>query len=100
MALSRSGKIVLSFIVGSSVGCAIALLYATKAGKYLRSDISRKAIDMIEDGKKISNDTWNGVQQRAEKTIVSAGDFINSGLEKFSRKTGKVKDTLSSGPKS
>jgi gas vesicle protein len=100
MSIKRTGKIIISFMLGSAFGSAIALLYAPKAGKYLRNDISRKTNELIEDGRKITYDTWNGIQQRAERTIESTGDFINTSMEKISRKTEKVKDALSSGFKS
>ncbi len=52
---NRISGIFVSFLIGSAVGGAIALLYAPESGKRLRSDISKKTNSLIKEGKKKSN---------------------------------------------
>ena len=87
----------ISFLVGGAVGSAIALLYAPKSGKQLRSDISRKTSDLIDQGKKLTYDSWSDAKEAAESTFESANDFLNTGMEKIAHKTEKVKDAIRTG---
>ncbi len=87
----------IGFLVGGAIGSTIALLYAPKSGKHLRNDISRKTNELLEEGKKKTFDTWNDAKEMAENTFDNANDFLNTGMEKITRKTEKVKDALKSG---
>jgi gas vesicle protein len=87
----------ISFLVGGAVGSAIALLYAPKKGKLLRNDISRKTNDLIDQGKKLTYDSWNGAKEAAESTFESANEFLNTGVEKIIDKTEKIKDAFRTG---
>lgn len=87
----------LGFFLGGAVGGALALLYAPKKGKQLRSDISRKTSDLIDQGKKLTYDSWNGAKDAAESTFESANDFLNTGVEKIVNKTEKIKDAFRTG---
>lgn len=95
--MKRINAFFVSFLVGSAVGSTIALLYAPKPGKYLRNDISRKTNEMLEDGKKLTSDTWNGAKKAAESTLENANDFLNTGVEKITNKTEKIKEAFQSG---
>lgn len=86
--------IFISFLLGTVVGGAIALLNAPKSGKHLRNDISRKSKELIEEGKKNTYESWNGLKERTESTIESANDMLNTGKEKIMRKAEKVKDAF------
>ncbi len=97
MTTKRTGGFLLSFLIGSAVGTAIALLYAPKSGRLLRNDISRKTNDMIDHGKKLTHDTWNGAKNTAETTFASANEFLNSGVEKIVNKAEHVKESFKSG---
>lgn len=88
----RINGLLLSFLAGGAVGGAVALLYAPKKGKHLRNDISKKTSDLIDQGKKLTYDTWNGAKDAAESTFESANDFLNTGLENIAKKTEKVKE--------
>jgi gas vesicle protein len=94
---NRISGLFVSFLIGSAVGGAIALLYAPESGKHLRKDISKKTNSLIKDGKKISTELWNDAKEKAESTIDSANNFLNSNVEKIVKETGKVKDALTSG---
>jgi gas vesicle protein len=87
----------MSFLLGSAIGGAIALLYAPESGKHLRRDISRKTNDLIKEGKKKSNELWNDAKEKAESTLDIANDVLNSNVEKIVHETGRVKDALTSG---
>ncbi len=93
----RINGLLLSFLAGGAVGGALALLYAPKKGKHLRNDISKKTSDLIDQGKKLTYDTWNGAKDAAESTFESANDFLNTGLEKVANKTEKIKDIFRTG---
>lgn len=95
--VKRAGWFAISFLMGGIVGSAIALLYAPESGRHLRKDIKRKTNEYIEDGKKIASDTWNDAKETAESALVSANDFLNSGMEKIIKQTEKAKDALKSG---
>ena len=94
---NRISGIFVSFLIGSAVGGAIALLYAPESGKHLRSDIGKKTNSLIKEGKKKSNELWNDAKEKAESTLESANNFLNSNVEKIVNETGKVKDALTSG---
>jgi len=87
----------ISFLVGGAIGGAIALLYAPESGKHLRRDISKKTNELIKKGKKKSNELWNDTKEKAQSTLDSANDFLNSNVVKIVNETGRVKDALKSG---
>lgn len=87
----------IGFLLGSAAGGAIALLFAPKPGKKLRKDISKATGEVIEGGRKMAIDTWNGVKDTAESTLESANDILNSGMEKIVRKTENIRDAFTAG---
>ncbi|HEY3250163.1 MAG TPA: YtxH domain-containing protein [Ignavibacteria bacterium] len=96
MSLKKINGFFISFLLGGAIGSVIALLYAPKSGKLLRNDISKKTDQLIEEGKKMSFDSLNEVKEKAESTLDSANEFLNTGMEKITRKTEKLKDALKS----
>jgi len=76
----------LSFLLGGVTGTAIALLYAPQKGKYLRKDISNKTNAFINEGKKMSYNSWNNAKEKAENLIDSANDALNTIIHKIDRK--------------
>lgn len=97
MTTKRTGGFLLSFLIGSAVGSAVALMYAPKSGRLLRNDISRKTGELIDQGKKLTYDTWNGAKETAETTFESANEFLNQGVEKIVNKAERVKDSFKTG---
>jgi len=97
MITKKTSGFVLSFLIGGVVGSAIALMYAPKSGKNLRNDIGRKTTELIDQGKKLTYDSWNGAKDTAETTFESANEFLNSGVDKIVSKAERVKDSFKSG---
>jgi gas vesicle protein len=97
MITKKTSGFVLSFLIGGVVGSAIALMYAPKSGKNLRNDIGRKTNELIDQGKKLTYDSWNGAKETAETTLDSANEFLNSGVEKIVSKAERVKDSFKTG---
>ncbi|MEO8513663.1 MAG: YtxH domain-containing protein [Ignavibacteria bacterium] len=97
MSMKKINGVFLSFLVGSAIGGTIALLYAPKSGKHLRKDISRKTNDLIDEGKKLTYDTWNGAKEAAENTFETANDFLNKGVDKITHKSEKLKNAFKLG---
>lgn len=95
--IKQVNSIFLSFLFGGAVGGAIALLYAPKSGKQLRSDISKTTNELYEDGKKKTYESWNEAKAKAENIIDSANDVLSSNVEKIVRKSENIKDALKSG---
>ncbi len=95
--MKKVNGMLLSFMIGSAVGSAIALLYAPKSGKNLRKDISKKTNELIDDGKKLTYDTWNDAKDAAESTFETANDFLNTGVEKIVNKSEKIRTAFKSG---
>lgn len=98
----RSSKkgLLIGFLIGGAVGGTIALLYAPQNGKRLRQDIGKKTGEIYESGRKIAADSWNGVKETAESTLESANDFLNSGMDKITRKAENVRDAFKAGMES
>ena len=86
-----------SFLMGGAIGGGIALLYAPESGKRLRKDIGKKSNELLDEGKKMAYDTWIDAKEKAESTLDSANDFLNTNIEKITRKNEKVKDALKFG---
>ena len=84
----------LSFLVGSVIGGAFALLYAPQKGKYLRKDIRKKTKGLIKEGRKLTQDSWNDAKEKAEDFIDSANDTLSSNYDKIVRKTEQLKNVL------
>jgi gas vesicle protein len=95
--INKTSRLFLSFLLGGAIGGAIALMFAPKSGRQLRNDLSRKTNELIEDGKKKGYQSWNGAKDKFESTFDNANEFLNSGMEKITRKTEKVKDAIKSG---
>ncbi len=63
--------LIIGFVSGAAVGAAAALLFAPQKGKYLRQDISRKAVkaaddvnDYIRDASSRATDVVKGVLKK------------------------------------
>lgn len=97
ISVKKLNGLFISFLVGGVVGSTIALLYAPMKGKQLRSDINSKANDIIDHGKKLTYDSWNGAKEAVGNTFDKANDFLNTGVEKIGQKTELVKDAFRTG---
>ena len=91
MTTKRTSGFILSFLIGSAVGSAIALMYAPKSGKHLRNDISRKTGELIDQGKKFLNTGVEKIVSKAEKVK----DSFKTGIEAFKEERRSGKDLSS-----
>jgi gas vesicle protein len=124
---SNFGKgLLIGFLTGGAIGAVIALLYAPKSGRELRSDIRHKAddylddaeryiseakdkaIDLINEGKRKSDrlikdakDKSDQLLKDAEKMFTDAkskaGDYISTGKENIEQKRDQIKGAIKAG---
>ena len=105
--------LLLGFITGGLVGAAVALLYAPKSGRELRSDIrlkkdellddtseylqiaKTKASDKINEGKRKSEELITDARKKANSLIGDANSILNDAKEKATNTLGETKEKLS-----
>ncbi len=127
MSENNMGKgLLIGFLAGGAVGAVLALLYAPKSGKELRSDIKNKADGYLDDAEKYiaeakdkAKDLINEGKKRSEKLIsdartkseellkdaekifgeakTKAGSVISSGKESIESEGGRLKDAVRAG---
>jgi gas vesicle protein len=127
MSENNAGKgILIGFLAGGAIGAILALLYAPKSGKELRSDIKEKADeylgeaekyiaeakdkakDMINEGKKKSEKLISDAKNKSEELLRDAekifGDAkskaaatINVSKENIENESGRIKDAVKAG---
>lgn len=106
-------SLLLGFIAGSVVGASLALLFAPKSGKELRSDIrtkkdellddtseylqiaKTKAGDLINEGKRKSEELISDAKKKASSLIGDANSILNDAKEKATNTIGSTKEKLS-----
>lgn len=106
-------SLLLGFITGSVVGASIALLFAPKSGKELRSDIrikkdellddtseylqiaKTKAGDLINEGKRKSEELISDAKKKASSLIGDANSILNDAKEKATNTIGSTKEKIS-----
>ena len=121
-----SKGLLIGFLTGGIVGAAVALLYAPKSGKELRSDIKGKADDLLDeaekyldvakekathiynDGKKKSDLLISEAKVKADELIKDAekvfteakekaGQAISTGKETVATESDKIKNAFKAG---
>ncbi|HXX81267.1 MAG TPA: YtxH domain-containing protein [Thermodesulfovibrionales bacterium] len=70
-----------AFLVGGLIGAAIALLYAPKAGRETRRDISKAATKIKRDTVDLVEDTIQSIDEFAGDVKDKATDIIERGME-------------------
>jgi gas vesicle protein len=90
-------KIFFSFLIGGAVGSAIALLYAPKEGKQLRTDISEKTKEIIEDSKNTTEQVWTGTKEKVNNIMDGANELLSKAKVLVTDETKRVKDAVKSG---
>ncbi|RPI15795.1 MAG: YtxH domain-containing protein [Ignavibacteriae bacterium] len=91
------GGTIWGFIIGGALGSIIALLYAPKPGKDLRTDISKKTTEIINDGKKLSGEIWENTKTKAGSIYEGAGHMLSTGKDKLMNRADKVKEAIKAG---
>lgn len=121
-----SKGLLVGFLTGGIVGAAVALLYAPKSGKELRSDIRNtadevmvdaekyletakiKANEVVNEGKKRSEELISDARKKAEALLkdtekvlgdarTKANDAISSGKTTFESESDRIKDAVKTG---
>jgi gas vesicle protein len=69
---SSAGLVLLSFIVGGIVGGVLGVLFAPKAGKETREDISEAAAEMKKEAQKFAKDA----KARVDGFVEESKDVI------------------------
>lgn len=90
-------KIFVSFLIGGAVGSAIALLYAPKEGKQLRTDISEKTKEIIEDGKNTTEQVWTETKEKVSNIMDGANELLSKAKVLVTDETKRVKDAVKTG---
>ncbi len=70
-----------AFLLGGLIGAGIALLYAPKAGRETRRDISKAARRVKRDALELVEDTIESVDEFAGIVKDMASDIIDRGVE-------------------
>jgi gas vesicle protein len=105
----------IGFLAGGIVGAMVALLYAPKSGKELRSDIKKraedlsddagqyartartKAVEMINEGKSRSEQLVSEAKEKAEHILGNAEKVLTGIRERVGDESGKVKTAVRAG---
>ena len=113
MSQDNSSKgLLVGFLAGGAIGAIVALLYAPKSGRELRSDIRTKsdeyyddvekyyadardkAKDLINDGKKKSEKLISDAKVKSEELLKDAEKIFNDAKSKAEGYVAKGKDTI------
>lgn len=104
--------LMMGFLAGGIVGAVVALLYAPKSGRELRSDIKlrkdeflddtaeymkiakSKANELINEGKKKSEQLIKDAKEKASTLIEDANSILSDAKVKASEKYTSTKDKI------
>jgi len=92
-------KVLISFIIGGAIGSGIAVLYAPKPGSQLRTDISQKTKEIIEDGKNSSGQLWSDTKVKVGNIMDGANELLSKAKNLIVDEAKKVKSAVSVGYK-
>jgi len=94
---NNSGKIFISLLIGGAIGGAVALLFAPKPGRDIRSDISQRTKEIIEDGKNTSEQLWTGTKEKVGNIMDGANEVLNKARTLIVDEASKVKSAVQTG---
>jgi len=118
--------LIIGFLTGAAVGSIIALLFAPKTGKELRSDIKNRsqefmedAEDFLADAKDKTNTLINEGKKKSEELVAEvkdkvskltneaekmfsdakgkAGEYVEDGKSKIGKEAEKIKNAVKAG---
>ena len=92
-------KVLISFLIGGTIGGAVALLFAPKPGRELRTDISQKTKDLIEEGKNSSEYIWTGAKEKVGNVYNGANEFVGKVKKIIVDETNNIKNAVQVGYK-
>jgi gas vesicle protein len=77
-----TGKIVVGVLAGVAVGALLGVLFAPEKGSVIRTKISEKGDDYVDDLKDKFNEFLDGVKKDIEVVKGKANEFVGNGLAK------------------
>jgi gas vesicle protein len=92
-------KIMISFLIGGAIGSAIALLYAPKEGRQLRTDISLKTKEIIEEGKNTTEQVWTDTKEKVGNIMDGANELLGKAKILIVDESNRVKSAVKTGYK-
>ena len=84
-------------LIGGAIGGAVALLFAPKPGRDIRSDISQRTKEIIEDGKNTSEQLWTGTKEKVGNIMDGANEVLNKARTLIVDEASKVKSAVQTG---
>lgn len=77
-----TGKIVVGVLAGVAVGALLGVLFAPEKGSVIRSKISEKGDDYVDELKDKFNEFLDGVKKDIEIVKGKANDLVGNGIAK------------------
>ncbi len=115
MSDNSTRNLLVGFLSGAAIGGIIALLYAPKPGKELRSDLRRKGGEfaediegylqeaqdkariIINDGKEKSSALINDAKRKADTLLQDAEHILSDARTRVTQEGGKIKSAVKAG---
>lgn len=95
--MSSSSDKVLCFLLGASVGSIVALLYAPKAGRETREDISRRANEGREFVSKKVDEGRQFVEESGRRVSTEVTSMVDKGRKVVDRQKDQVAAAFEAG---
>jgi gas vesicle protein len=81
-------------LIGTAVGGAIALLYAPKSGRELRSDIAAKTGEALDSAKTNAGELYNTAIEKGEALLKDVSSLLDSVKESTGTLVNGSRDTI------
>ncbi|NLP12077.1 YtxH domain-containing protein [bacterium] len=91
---SDHGGFFKGFLIGSALGAVVALLFAPKSGKELRSDIKRKSEEAVEGTKRVYGETRDKAQQLLTEANEKARELREEASRQLTKARAKAEEML------
>lgn len=86
----RKGKGIGKFVAGAAIGASLGILFAPKAGKEVRDDISKKLKEIVDQAKEIRlEDVRNKITKKVEEIQAELKDLDKEKVLKTAKQKAK-----------
>jgi gas vesicle protein len=92
-------KVGAAFLIGGTIGAAIALLYAPQSGRETRKDIKRTARRIKNEATDLVEDTIDHIDDFVDETKDRVSEIIDRGVELSGAARKEIVKTLEQGQK-